>query len=292
MNPPETAMSAPTRVAVRPGFLLFLVLGRGRPVQKGEERPVSANEGGKLLALWAAARAVAAPLIPLLLGAAAMALLLDSGTVHLPPIRSGARSSSPPPERVVVSSPAPTKPVHHRSVAPPTTHTAATSFASGAGAATASTAASSAPQPPTSSGKPPASQHPHSSVSGSPPPVVAAPATQPRPAALGRSDEPAPAPAHHGLALGHAKNHVPHGPAKPHEAQVPKQPEPKVRHGHGHHGNGQGNDDNHQGDSGERHGHSGVSHGHNNENHGHSGEAHSQGPAEDHGQNGRGHDKH
>jgi hypothetical protein len=118
------------------------------------------------------------------------------------------------------------------------------------------------------------------------------------------SEEPAPARAHHGLALGHEKNNVPRGPAKPHEAQVPKQPEPKV--GHGHDGNGQGNDDDHQGDSREAHGHSGESHGHNHEHHGHSGESHGhsgeshghsseshgQGPAEDHGQNGRGRDKH
>jgi hypothetical protein len=77
---------------------------------------VSANESGKWLAIWVIARRVAAPLIPLLLGAAAMALLLDSGTVHLPPIRAGAGSGAAPTEKVVVSPPAVHR-THHRAVA-------------------------------------------------------------------------------------------------------------------------------------------------------------------------------
>src|SRR5205814_1663418 len=87
---------------------------------KGSERPVSANESGKWLAIWVVARRVAAPLIPLLLGAAAMALLLDSGTVHLPPIRAGAGSSSAPAEKVIVSPPAVHR-THHPAVAPANT---------------------------------------------------------------------------------------------------------------------------------------------------------------------------
>ena len=46
-----------------------------------------------------------------------MALLLDSGTVHLPPIRAGAGSSAAPAEKVVVSPPAVHR-THHRAVAP------------------------------------------------------------------------------------------------------------------------------------------------------------------------------
>ena len=63
---------------------------------------MSANERGKRL--WVTARWVAVPLIALLLGAAAMALLLDSGGVHLPSIASGhdSGSASPPLARVVV----------------------------------------------------------------------------------------------------------------------------------------------------------------------------------------------
>ena len=85
-----------TRVAVRPGFLYPCTkAGEARP-GKGRKRPVSANGSGKWLAIWVVARRVAAPVIPLLLGAAAMALLLDSGTVHLPadPGRCGFQRSA------------------------------------------------------------------------------------------------------------------------------------------------------------------------------------------------------
>src|ERR1700751_4198199 len=48
--------------------------------------------------------------IPLLLGAGAMALFLDSGTLHLP--STAGISSAPPAESVVVSAPAHHRPVH------------------------------------------------------------------------------------------------------------------------------------------------------------------------------------
>src|SRR5512133_3725500 len=76
----------PIRVAGRADLLYPCTKAEGGPSREGEERPVSANENGKWLAIWVIARRVAAPVIPLLLGAAAAALILDSGTVHLPPI--------------------------------------------------------------------------------------------------------------------------------------------------------------------------------------------------------------
>jgi hypothetical protein len=92
---------------------------------------------------------VAAPVIPLLLGAAAMALILDSGTTRLPPIGSGARSSAPPPEKIVVSPSAAGKSVHHRRAATPT-HSGQTSATggSGAGASRPSTGGTSIAQAP------------------------------------------------------------------------------------------------------------------------------------------------
>ncbi len=109
MNPPETAdVGFRTRVAVRPGFLYLWLKAGGGPSGKGRKRPCRPTKAGNCSQWGQPLGEVAALLIPLLLGAAAMALLLDSGTVHLPPIGSGARSASPPPERVVVSSPAPT----------------------------------------------------------------------------------------------------------------------------------------------------------------------------------------
>jgi hypothetical protein len=70
---------------------------------------VSANERGTGGALWATARRAAVPLIPLLLVAAALVLLLDSGTVHLPSVAEGPgfRSASPPNARLVVPAPTP-----------------------------------------------------------------------------------------------------------------------------------------------------------------------------------------
>ena len=81
---------------------------------------MSTNERGKWLALGAAARRAAAVLIPLLIGAGATALILDSGTAHLPPIASGSgsNSASPPPEKVVVAAAPTSKPAHHQQVAP------------------------------------------------------------------------------------------------------------------------------------------------------------------------------
>ncbi|MGZ4372528.1 MAG: hypothetical protein ACXVRQ_10070, partial [Gaiellaceae bacterium] len=89
---------------------------------------MSANERGTR-GIWVIARRVAAPLIALLIGAAAMALLLDSGTTHLPSI--GTRSGSPPPpEKIVVSAPATSHATHHRAVVP-TTHATPTQPAGG-----------------------------------------------------------------------------------------------------------------------------------------------------------------
>ena len=60
---------------------------------------MSADERTTWLAV--AARRVAAPTAALLLGAAAMALLLDSGTPRLPSAGSGSRFASPPPEKAM-----------------------------------------------------------------------------------------------------------------------------------------------------------------------------------------------
>src|SRR6185312_6111533 len=76
---------------------------RGRTVGKGEQGPLSANERRTARRAWIAARQVAAPLIPLLLGVAATALLANSGTSPLPRIAGqGSNYSSPPPQKVVV----------------------------------------------------------------------------------------------------------------------------------------------------------------------------------------------
>src|SRR5512133_3812905 len=96
----------PARLAVRADLLYPCAEAEGGLSREGEERPVSANGSGKWVAIWVIARRVAAPVIPLLLGAAAAALILDSGTVHLPPIRAGAGASAAAPEKVVVSTPA------------------------------------------------------------------------------------------------------------------------------------------------------------------------------------------
>ena len=79
---------------------------------------MSANERRKGREVWAIARRVAAPVIPLLLGATATALLLDSGTVHLPPIGAGPGSNSANPAKVVVAAPTTTKATSKRHVSP------------------------------------------------------------------------------------------------------------------------------------------------------------------------------
>src|SRR5206468_6694839 len=143
---------------------------------------MSANEGDTWLGVWAAVRRVAAPVIPLLLGAAAMALLLDSGTVHPPSI--GSRSASPPPEKIVVSAPPHNAPAHHRPAAP-TTPTAPQASVPAAAGSTASvvpaspTAGSSTSRPSSgavgkkTSPKPPASTTPATGT-----PALAPPAPQ------------------------------------------------------------------------------------------------------------------
>src|SRR5580765_5697363 len=148
MIPPETA-----NVGSLPGLpserISCIPVPRPREARpgKGRKRPVSANENGKWVAIWVIARRVAAPVIPLLLGAAAMALILDSGTVHLPPIRAGAGSSAAPAEKVVVSPPAVHR-AHHRAVTPANT-AAPTSSATGtttSGVNTSPTQAGAAPK--------------------------------------------------------------------------------------------------------------------------------------------------
>src|SRR3954469_1285945 len=163
-----------TKVAVRPSFLYPCAKAERCPSREGEERPVSANGSGKWLAIWLIARRVAAPVIPLLLGAAAMALLLDSGTVHRPPIRAGAGSSAAPAEKVVVSPPAVHR-AHHRAVAPANT-AAPTSPATGtttSGVSTSPTQAAAAPQQ-AATGEKPALQ----------------PEPKPKPAATGKTAAP------------------------------------------------------------------------------------------------------
>lgn len=96
-------------------------------MRKGEIRPLSANERGKGRAIWELARVAAAPLVALVLGGAAMALILTSGNGLLPPhLRPigiggggpGSSSATPPPAKVVVTSPPLATHTHHRSVIP------------------------------------------------------------------------------------------------------------------------------------------------------------------------------
>jgi hypothetical protein len=96
--------------------------GRGNASLGRGKGPVPADEPGKGRGLLAIARVAGPPLAALILGGAAMALILDSGgTVRLPAVRSGPGSSSAgsvPAEKVIVPSPA-TKPTHaHHRVVP------------------------------------------------------------------------------------------------------------------------------------------------------------------------------
>lgn len=248
---------------------------------------MSTNQSGKWLALWVVARRVAAPVIPLLLGAAAMALLLDSGTVHLPPIRSGAGSSAAPAEKVVVSPPAVHR-THHPVVTFPKPAAPATPAAgtTASGVNTSPGEAGSAPQQVATGGKPASKpKPPTSSVVAPTPPPAESPAP---PAAAGKLSEPAETPTPHGLKApkapkgskeqpkqpkhpahpeppkppGHEHAH-PHGPPLGHAHHVPpglakREGHPKPRHSHG------GEDDGHDHGShgSEGHGSHGRGHGH------------------------------
>lgn len=109
MNPPETAdIDSGSRL---PSGRVSYIWRVARP---GKGEAVPADDRGKWFVVGAAARRMAAVGIPLLLGAAAMALLLDSGRASLPTV--GVSSASPPPEKVVVS-PRTAAQAHHRSVA-------------------------------------------------------------------------------------------------------------------------------------------------------------------------------
>src|SRR5207253_4945205 len=176
-------------------------------------------ESGKWLAIWVIARRVAAPLIPLLLGAAAMALLLDSGTVHLPPIRAGAGSSPAPAEKVVVSPPAVHR-THHRAVAPANT-AAPTSPATGtptAGVNTSPTQAGAPPQQAATGGKP-ASQPtpPATGKTAAPPAPIAEPPAPP--AVAGELPKPPK------LSKPAKTPHVLKTPKEPEQRQHPEHPE-------------------------------------------------------------------
>ena len=234
-----------------------------------------ANEGGTLLALWVVARRIAAPLIPLLLGAAAMALLLDSGTVHLPPIRSSAGApSSAPAEKIVVTSPTTVHRARHEPATPAKGHTR-TSAASGPAAA----GSSAPPLTSSASATTPSSSGTHA-TSPKRPPVSAAPAPtkpvqQPAPPAADRKatkpPEPresekgaphltppgyavahrtGPPPGHgnpHGSPPGHAFGHR-HGAPPGHEYHVPpgqakKANHPRPHHSQGHEEHGRGHGD-------------------------------------------------
>jgi hypothetical protein len=185
---------------------------------------VSANERRKS-ALLAIARRVAAPLIPLLLGAAAMALILDSGTVHLPSIGSG--SGAPPTAKVVVSSPNTRQRAHHAAVTPRASAPAPAVGSSAAGAPPVS-ANGAGSQVRTSGKQAPA----HTQPSGHP--AVRTPTVEPH--LTGKFLPPLP---HPGLALGH-EDHIPpglaHGHAHPGPPPPPVHPQHGPPPGHGHHG--------------------------------------------------------
>jgi hypothetical protein len=271
---------------------LSCISGYGRVRDSGGkgERPVSANESGRWGAVWVVARQVAVPVVALLLGAAAMALLLDSGTVRLPSAGSRAGAPPSPPEKVVVSSPSttPSVPTHRRPATPATSTAPASVAHATTGAATQAAAGTgTGPQHSAPSAKPPASQQPApSGTSASPAPLVAPPAVSPGSTEAGTAESPPPARTHHGLALGHEKNHVPPGPAEPSEraklkphGPPPKAPGPPTPDHHTPPGQARKEDQ------------SRPDHGHGDNGEGH-GRDHGQGHSEGHGQHGPGRGKH
>jgi hypothetical protein len=231
------------RVDLRQGFGYLWVEAEE---EKGG-RQVPADESGRGGQIQGVARSAAAVAVPLLLGAAAMALILDSGTVQLPPLGPGARSAAPPTAaKVIVSPPATVGHSTHRATGPATAPAAGGTPAAGAGAAgggsaptnliTGAGAPASAPTPKHSSGGSSGGPAPGStgggSGSGTPTTTTPEPPQQPTTATTVTK------PAHpHGLALGHEKNHVPLGPAAPSYArrQHDHVPPGQARKAHRHH---------------------------------------------------------
>src|SRR5207253_2245260 len=165
-----------------------------------EKRRVSAKESSGR-EIGGTARRLAAPAIALLFGAGAMALLLDSGTVHLPPVGPGPGSA--PATKIAVSSPATHKQAHKRQVTPPASSGAAAPTVSGSTAtgATATPSTTRSAPPPSSSHfrQRPTPRQPPGGTSGSTAPTATPAAT---PQAAGKLPAAA---AQHGLALGHEK---------------------------------------------------------------------------------------
>jgi len=223
--------SPPVRGCRPTGILVSTLQGEESVIREGSNRPVSANERRKGRQVWAIARRVAVPVIPLLLGAGAMALLLDSGTVHLPPIGSGSGSSSAAPAKVVVAAPATGKATPNR----PNRQVAPARSVPSAPATTGSTAAA---VPASSS---PTSSAPQQSSPGfrqlptprQPPGGEGTPFAPAGPPAAARKFPPPAAPP--GLALGHEKHGLAAKPPKPpkpeHHGPPNKPPKPPKFHG-------------------------------------------------------------
>ena len=207
--------------------------------------PANGSRGSQFQAV---AKTAAATAVPLLLGAAAMALILDSGTVQLPPLAPGSRPAAPPTAAKIIVAP-PASHTHGKAAATGTSGSTPALNSGGAAGAGGSTPASLS----RGAGRATGSTAPsHSSGgtsgtpsggggnggnggggggsgggggggggggsgggSGGPPPPPTQPPPPPTIDAVGT---------HHGLALGHAKNHVPQGPALPalsHRNHVP-----------------------------------------------------------------------
>jgi len=208
-------------------------------VSEGEKGPVSADEHGKGRGLLAIARVAGPPLAALILGGAAMALILDSGgTVRLPAIRSGSGSppaGSAPTEKIIVPSSPTTKRAHpHHRVSPSKVVPAPTATVAAGSGSTRSTG-----HPATS----PVSRPVHESPSGgneptAPPtpsggsgPGVTTPTPAPPPPTTTTTPTTTPTPSSPPAGGGDQPDHDNHEDESPSLAS----PAPRLEHGHGNH---------------------------------------------------------
>jgi hypothetical protein len=247
---------------------------------------VSANQSGKW-GVWAIVQRAAPLTIAVLLGAGAMALLVDAGTVQPPSI--GSRAASPPlPEKVVVSPSIPAQ-ANHRPAASTASTAPQTSVAPVAGGPTAPSASAAPPtgssDSPQSSGagkqaapKTPSTGEGSPTIAAPPPPLAASPAqtdlshghAKPHPLGLGhgQEDHPAGAPPHPVYQVHPA--HPPHpdpGPPPGHLKHTPpglarKAEPPRPHHDSGHRPPGRGQGDDGDSSHGNSHGEGHAAHGH------------------------------
>jgi len=220
---------------VRPG-ILYLSAGRSAKSDPEGEGAVSADDNGIGRAILLVARLAAVPVLALLLGGVAVALVLDSGSGNLPSPSghgSGSRSPSTPAQKVAVPSSRTVTRAHHGPPAPTSTAAPApvTTPAPGGsvrlgGHAATSPVSRQVPQAPTG-GNQPATQPGGAPVPGTPPTTTQPPATRPSagvppPGSQEDQENQAASPASPpGLVLGH-RNHVPPGQARKGQAARPR----------------------------------------------------------------------